>query len=285
MEKYRNEDGFIDINSLIEMESTKIKYLNRVKTKFCLTINEGRYFFKPVKHREYLYRELIAEELAKDFNIPCAHYDIAVFNDFTGVISKDIFKKYDNHFYLSQLLITEKYNNLEDIWDMLLLSYRDESIVEKLMKQLVDIFMFDVLIGNTDRHSENMELLENENGVNFSPIYDNLFMLKVDAMKYGIYSLTVDRDDTESKIRHDENSNLLYRFLNVSDRSYEEIFKSKLWIISEENISKAISRVEKRIKCEIDEDIKESIKGDFAMNNMYINRVLKRVDEKKAGLI
>lgn len=283
MEKYRNENGFIDVDSLIDNESNQIEYLNDVKTKFWLITNDGRYFFKAVKHREYLYKELIAEELAKDFGIPCAHYDVAVFNDFTGVISKDIFKKDDNHFYLSQLLITEKYNNLEDIWDMLLLSYRDEGIAGKLMKQLVDIFMFDVLIGNTDRHSENMELVENENGVNFAPIYDNLFMLKRYAIENGIYSITIDRDDSESKIRCDENNNLLYRFLNVSTDEYLEIFKSKLWVISEENISNAINRVQKRIRHEIDEDIKEFIKERFNMNNMYINRVLKRVDQRKLG--
>lgn len=284
MELKRNHQGFVDIGYLLNNKDAKLKDSNSFFDKFCFIIGEDEYFYKRVVEKN-LYNELIAEELAKDFGIACAHYDIAVYDGKIGVISKNIFENGDKNFEMKKILNGEDNNNLTDIWDTLLFRYKNEKIVEKLMNEIVDVFMFDVLIGNSDRHTGNLQLVENDNNVKICPLYDNERMLSSDSIKYGIYFMGIERDDYYRDIAFDENRNLLFRFLNMSDNIYKEIFKSKLWIISNENINKVINRVENRINNNIPDYIKEFMKEQFSYNNKCINDVLRRVDEKKAGLI
>lgn len=284
MKILRDKNGFIDVSYLVSNNNATITNMGELRNKYIVTIDNERYFFKRESHMEIIYNDLIAEELAKDFGIACSYNDLAVIKNNIGILSKDVFKASDSHFFLSDILPKDKYNNLEDIWDILVIKYKDNEIVEKLMNQFTNLFIFDVLIANPDRHPSNIEIIENKDGVNIAPLYDNTLMLTSSSMTYGIYSLGLDRDDYLKDIHLDENSNLLYRFLNISDSSYQDILKSKLWVISKENIDKVLSRVEKKINSVIDSDIKESIKEDFAKNNEYILNVLQRVENKKAGL-
>lgn len=285
MELKRDYDGFIDIDYLIDNKYAKLINRDSSFSKFWFSFDKDEYFYKSEKHVEFIYNELIAEELAKDFDIPCAHYDIAAYDGNIGVISKNIFKKDDNKFSLSEILDSSEHNNLEDIWDTFLYRYKDEKIVERLMKEIVDVFMFDVLIANPDRHSGNIMITENKDKISVAPLYDNMLMLSSNSIRYGMYSIGIDREDYNEEIDEDENMNLLFRFLNVSDNIYKEIFESKLWVISPENIDKVIVRVENRINNEIPDYVKEFVKEQFVYNNRCINDVLLRIKQKKAGLL
>lgn len=61
--------------------------------------------------------------------------------------------------------------NIEDIYDIienLNFNLKKHSIIENFW----DMFVIDTVIGNTDRHLSNFGLIEQENNVLFSPIYD-----------------------------------------------------------------------------------------------------------------
>ena len=112
MEKYRNKNGFIDISDL----KKDARYYS-----FWFEYEGYKYYFKKRKNALDLYSELIAEELAKDFNIPSAHYDLAVYNEKTGVISKNVISDDDNYISMRKILINhykdscivDTVNNLE----------------------------------------------------------------------------------------------------------------------------------------------------------------------------
>lgn len=278
MEKYRNENGFIDISNL----KSNSKFYS-----FWFEYDGIKYYFKKRRSSLDVYNELIAEELAKDFDILSAHYDLAIYNGNKGVISKNFISENDKYIPMKDILINhheklckvDKLNNLEDIWETLEDRYKNEEIVEKLMNQLVDIFMFDSLIGNYDRHVSNLGIIENKNGVNFAPLFDNEKILS-DSILNGVYSLGVDRDDYYLKILKE---NFLIKFFRVSIPEYIEYYKSKLWIISDENIDKVLKRVEDRTNSMINENLKQKIRDKFEINRNMIENVLDEINQRKLG--
>ena len=46
----------------------------------------------------------------------------------------------------------DKKNNLYDIWYALDIYYKDSEITKQLMEEIINIFIFYILIGNIDRH-------------------------------------------------------------------------------------------------------------------------------------
>lgn len=280
MEVMRDEFGFIDI--------TELKPLTREFDHFWIEYNDKKYYFKKTKISEN-YNELIAEELAKDFKIPCAHYDLAIYNDSTGVISENILNEFDKYIsienilkeYFKDLEVVDKRNNLEDIWNAIDYKYNDPVLTKRLMDQLVNIFMFDSLIGNIDRHVDNYGIIENDLGVNFAPLFDNEKMLS-SSIYDGGYSLGIDKDDYFfNEIDFEPDRNFLKKFFFVSSSEYIDYYKSKLHIISEENIDKVLKRVEIRTNSEITETLKKQIKDKFNKNRNMINNVLEQTKQRK----
>lgn len=103
MELVNREDGFLDISKF------------KLHNELYVIINGVKYYFKECKDVKNVYNELIAEELAKDFGINCAHYDLAIRDDMIGVISEDIFSKYDGIIAEDFLNGYFKYKNTSDL--------------------------------------------------------------------------------------------------------------------------------------------------------------------------
>lgn len=118
--------------------------------------NEIEYFYKYDYPREPFrvspYNELVACEIADDLFIPHVNYNLASICGFKGLISKC-------NIYL---------NNLEDIW-ITLEEYYDrnldyQNVVSKVMQKIVNMFIFDILIGQVDRDATNWWFIEYPNG-------------------------------------------------------------------------------------------------------------------------
>lgn len=120
--------------------------------------------FKPEVIENASYLELVVGELAHDFGIPCAHYDLVTFNNQKVIITK-YFKKKDGTYFFDEGLLTEyveevlkitgentevwenallNHNSLDGIWRFLDYHYRNlenrDEVVSHLMNRLVDIF-------------------------------------------------------------------------------------------------------------------------------------------------
>ena len=253
-----------------------------------------RFFFKTnILRNEYNhYAELIAEELAKDFGLSCADYDLAMVCGHKGVVSKD-FRK-ENATYIEVADIVENIHgdddfwdcfNLLDIWSDLNTYYKDredrDKIVTGLMSKIVDKFIFDVLIGQFD--SSNMKIMECDGKVTLAPIFDNEYMQYVGrnyAFSFGVDGKIIQFGESQAL-------NAFTRFLDISSREYVNKVIDKMWIIGQENIEKKLEIIERKtgvwkiIEEENEEENKKETKKIFVptpipedIRNHFISRFI-----------
>ena len=248
------KEGFIDLDSLLKKSGIDVDSIDNLEV---LRIDNKMYFFKE-SFFTYPYTELLGEELLNDYGLPSVFNDLAVFKDNKGVISRNSHEEgysyisartifWDYIEYLDEekkYSITPEYNNLEFLWNALDYRYKDrkngKEIVSKLMEQLVDLFIFDLITFQGDRNSGNYEIKEGVESVELAPIYDNEAILHSTFGEDKI-RLVVD-EDTNYDIYNE-----LEKFINYSDSSYINKIKDKLWIIDEENLNKKFKRIEDQI--------------------------------------
>lgn len=244
------------------------------KNKAIIVYNKELYYLKKCNKVKNIYNELIAEEIAHDYGIQVAETDLFEYDNDFGTISKSIYPSSDKILPLSNF-IDDKCNNLEDIW-LKFDNLFDKDVTARLMDKLVDVFLFDVLIGNIDRHADNISLIKYENEIDLLPLYDNENMLSSDSIKCGFYTLGVDSKDFNSNAEH----NILEKFFSYSDNIYLEKLKSKLWIIEEDNFEKILKRVEEKISASIHPRIRNELFYGMKENVDMIKRVISKFDNK-----
>lgn len=247
----------------------KNKIFKKNHNSFSFNFNGKKYYFKYHKNIDNFYNELIAEKIANHLNIPCCHYYLAYYLDDYGVVSEYIENpKYINMFdYLAKKYSKEECdyrNTLEDIWDAFYIDF-NEKTTKRLMDELINIFIFDCLIGNFDRHNENFGLILDLENTHFAPLFDNEMMLSSWALEDGIYSLKIEKYLPENNYSSNEINNLLYQFLDYSDASFQTQLIEKLHIISEESIEMIFKELE-HDEIIIEEPIKRKILDKFARN-------------------
>lgn len=265
LEELREDDGFIDISEF------KINKLNNSRHVYTLNTNNKTYYFKYIDYISDVYNELIAEEIAKDYNIPHIHYDLASYNGNIGVISESFLKEDEVYTSISNILKKvylnddKNHNNLTDLWDTFDILFNNEELTSKLINKIINIFIFDILIANNDRHDENYGIITSNNNIDVSPIHDNSCMLSEISLYDNEYGIMVEQDDNDT----------IEDFLNISSPEFTELLKSKLWIIEEDNINKILDRVEKRINRKIEDNIKDKIKNKFSLQLNKLNSYIK----------
>lgn len=262
----RDSIGAIKIDELISSGNISILNADEDYTHYKIKYNNDIYYMKLITNSDKLYNELIAEEIAHDFNIKCAQSDLGIYNGNYYCLSKQIYNSNDKYIPM-QKLMDEYDNNLNYIWNLLEDKYRDRKLIAKLMNDIVNIFLFDVLIANYDRHVGNYGLIISNNNVSVAPIFDNENMLSVYSMVDGDFCIGMeDKDYYES--------DLFTKFLKLSSDIYLEKFESKLWIIEQENIKKVIEKVENKIGIQIDEETRKRILLNFSDNLCSIKSII-----------
>lgn len=277
-------NGYIDLDEMKRNEEISVNSRNDINSLESFTYNENIYFFKPEPFN-LAYNELVAEELLKDFGLPCASYDLAILDGEEGNITKNYRK--DNAKYINGQVLLETYidfledtyyedcmNNLTDIWNALEFRYeknlKKEEIVYKLMDKIVNLFIFDIMTEHSDRHECNFEIEESDNNIDLAPIYDNERII----YGSGYTSISVDRDTISNDIEE------LKKFLDYSDYSYIDRIKDRLWIIDRENLEKVFKRIEDKTQYPISEDIKERFISKFQMRKNELETILDNYTRK-----
>lgn len=279
-------NGFINLDEMInngDIKKLDITYENSsINDLDIFLYNDDIYFYKSTMTDPY--NELVAEEILSDFNLPSATYDLALYKGNKGVITKSFRKKdkkyiggeeliedYLKHIYKGEIsnISTTDYNNLEGIWNALDYRYKDKDnrkeIVYNIVDKLVDMFIFDILTGNYDRYSSNYEIEEDNNSAELAPIFDNEKMLK-----YTILSFGVSNDENSSRNLYMQLDN----FMKISDYSYIERIKDKLWIIDKDNLTKIFNRIENKTQFKMSDELKENYYSKFAFQKEKLEEIL-----------
>lgn len=262
---------------------------------FSFVYHGNTYFYKHARVNGATldpYGELVAEELAHDFGIPCAEYDLAVLGNRYGVISKDfrkpgvryvlgeeIFSNFLNYYDPdleegSSMVSQIPENILDDIWDELEMRYHgNRQIVSHLMKRIVDIYLFDIISCQIDRHERNWQIMESLDGVDIAPLYDNgRILLDTDEeaeVCLGIESVTEKLFDS------------IQKFLKVSSEEFSSIIMDKLWIIGEENLHSIFGRIEKKTGYPMPYTEKRFYLRSYLDHKRGLEEILERVLEKE----
>ena len=233
-------------------------------TIYNFKMDNDTYYFKEVPNRE-LVMEMISKSIAFLLGIPYLKESIAILNDKYGLLSKSYLKDDDKSYNLHNLMQNYFYgnnddelldyrklaslNNLEDIWFALEDRYEDNDIVKKLMEGITNIFMFDLLLRESDRTLKNIEIIENDTDIKLAPLYDTSSIFSDTNTKLGI--------DEEDYLKNDIDK--LNKFLEYSDNSSKEKFYSYLETLDSIGIEKIIEKTEKKNNIIISNDLKDEL--------------------------
>lgn len=240
-------------------------------TIYNFKMDNDTYYFKEVPNRE-LVMEMISKSIAFLLGIPYLKESIAILNDKYGLLSKSYLKDDDKSYNLHNLMQNYFYennddelldyrklaslNNLEDIWFALEDRYEDKNIVKNLMDGITNIFMFDLLVGESDRTLRNIEIIESYNTVTLAPLYDTSSILADKSTALG-----VDEDDY---LKSDLDK--LDKFIENSDTAYKEKFYSYLNTLDSIGIEKIIEETERE--------------NDFIMDNNLKNEIITKFNSR-----
>ena len=255
-------------------------------TIYNFKMDNDTYYFKEVPNRE-LVMEMISKSIAFLLGIPYLKESIAILNDKYGLLSKSYLKDDDKSYNLHNLMQNYFYennddelldyrklaslNNLEDIWFALEDRYEDKNIVKNLMDGITNIFMFDLLVGESDRTLRNIEIIESYNTVTLAPLYDTSSILADKSTALG-----VDEDDY---LKSDLDK--LDKFIENSDTSYKEKFYSYLNTLDSIGIEKIIEETERENDFIIDNNLKNEIIAKFNSRINMFKEHEKRVSFSK----
>ena len=228
--------------------------------------NGVKYFFKRTKFTNQTYNELLGYEFALEFGIDAIPYDIACLEGFTGSLSED-FSNY-HYAFLEDILIGYYgndigKNNLYDVSLMFMSIYPEDKVVD-LLEDFRRLLMFDIIIGNSDRHAGN--ILVDTNRLRLGPVFDNEILGNRDC--YFSFSMT----------GHDDNT--ISEYLSILSEDELNIFRTKLDIISKDNILKILNKIENKIKAPIVEGVKEEIINKYRDIYNYLLKVYNAVKGK-----
>lgn len=293
------KEGFINVDEMLKEIGVDITNFGTIlnsplisiisenidKILFSFNYKSDIYFYK-YNFMNMPYNELVAEELAKDFNILCVSYDLAILSTNKGVLSKNYKKENVNYVSGTEILLdfcknnrnTYQTNNLEGIWDALEYRYRNHhnkrKILEKLMQKIVNIYIFDILLRQSDRHSDNWQIMEYGDEVDIAPLYDNERILYAfDGTNY----VSIKSDDLPYE-------NLWYsikNFQKISSEKYRDIIQEKLWIISEENLYRVFERIEMKTGYPMPTHIKNYYITQYEKHRKKIEEILEETEIRK----
>ena len=194
----------------------------------------------------------------------------------------DIIKKwwFDDKYRNKSDLIANGINDLENIWHALEYKYQDDKRfnIEKVMNQMVMMYIFSLLSYDTDKYATNWLIEENQTDIRLAPIYDN-----EDAFNYT-------KDKLNQKIRfsgsttpesYDYNQlEAINIFLSISSSEYLNLF-NQLYENLLNNFDKIIKKTEIQIGTSIPLNKKLTITNGFYKNMEQIRNQLEQYKTSK----
>lgn len=156
--------------------------------KYWYYLGENKVIFKSFEcmQRTRLNRivnELLFYEISKQIGLDCAKCELATMNDITGIVSYSVLGKDERLITASKLKMIAGFDYFENslsIYHSTLKALAQKGYVIDLQKETLNLFklcLIDELLLHTDRHSGNINFIENTktNEIRLAPIFDNEF--------------------------------------------------------------------------------------------------------------
>ncbi len=290
------KEGFIDVLNLLKLPNIEIndlktmaiyllknnpsviiRKLNKNQLIFSFEYQNETYYYK---FDAYVppYNELLFYFIANDLGIESLKYDLALLGNFKGTISKNF--KITHAKYIAGSKILKKfhsqtdyftYNTLEDIWIELELYYKEredmQEIIQKIMSKLVKIFIFDIIIGQEDRHCNNWGIIEYDNGnIDLQILIDNSR-----ALVHHPLNINCLMPLNQTKMNLEE---MILKFQEESSEEFSSLLSSSLWVISKENLSKIFAKIENLAGSPIPPKLKDIYIARFEIYYEFLNKVI-----------
>lgn len=193
----RDENGRLCLDSLVCGVDYEVETEDKGKRrKRWIIFSDKRFLVKEIREDTYEdYAELLVEQLCHQVDLPCAHYDLAIFDGKPCVITEDFISKgtserlvsgksflsetlkmlADNGLYERQCVGDQKeLNNLDMIRRCLSFHLRDDQ-VDEVMKSFDMMFALCYFCLNGDLHMSNWSVVRNplsDTSYRFAPNYD-----------------------------------------------------------------------------------------------------------------
>lgn len=314
MQKLERVNGFLDLDKYFEDVKSVQGYsdFDLIIDEFIIDsyYNIGHYWLKINGEYYYykwtadLYEELIVSECAKLLNVDAVSYDLAIFKETEGVISKSYRK--DNHKYISGMDILYNYvldernhsyleamgcnidelkalnnhsdiaeyiHNLEICWQAIEYHYQNLEInidVDKIMNKMLKLFCFNILIGQYDGFPQNWEIDESEEGIDLAPFYDGSSSFGNRCFEPR-QSMAVSFEDKSIN-----NYRTLEEFFKISSQEYIDVFLDMFDKFTLEEFMKIIKQVEIKINKKLPSMTRRRMIESFSFNKEEIEKIIKQ---------
>lgn len=154
------------------------------------------------------------------------------------------------------------------------------------MQKIVNMFIFDILIGQVDRDATNWWLIEYPNGtLDLNPLFDNVRILilhhRLAPERYPSVSKLLLKVDQDVGRYFYEN---LEEFLKYSDKEFVDSLYNNLWVISSENLQKIFTRIEEKTKYPMSEELKQFYLKEFESQLNFITETYDKTISSKHKL-
>lgn len=255
-----------------------------------------------------------------NYNYPITNIEVLNKNDIKNEFleTNDIFTDIRDIYSLNFAEWTNgivKSNNLFDLWSVFdnyckLNGFAIENS-NKLINDLLNLFIYDIITSQGDRHSDNWGIVVNrdQQTIRFSPIYDNSNMCNlnrskaIDAINQYIIALKEKRtnaskyqrieDKLKKSIFHarsslkvdprnvDEKSNnliMMEDFAIVTSKEDTDIITKQIDKLTPDKIEEIFYRIEQKTKCFIPQKIKNVVAKTIAVN---IEELKNAIDKKE----
>lgn len=201
-------------------------------------LDDGFYYFKS----DYVFEELFMSELAKECNVGCVKYGLAVkdvlcIEPIIGIISKLYRTKDNKYFYYSDFCNNYFGGYVKGIDNFRLssLMFFGDNVTNNLMNDIYGLISFDMFTGQYDRGEHNFMFECDNDSIGIAPLCDNGLVF-ADGFNYdspfGNYCLfgtdmyTTNRKDLLETLRSER---MLYdRFEHILDIDVKEVLMRTL---------------------------------------------------------
>ena len=301
------KNGYLDFDSYLFETYSEVSVKNILLEKekdgsiFWIEVLGNKYMFKPCTKKEAV-KELLAAEMLEYVGYDHAEYDLACINGEYGVITRNLKKDYCSYISGDELIQTyyeyidadadkqvmqfeNRFNNLEDIWNMLEIKYdkhpNKRNMIKNIMNGLCEKFMFDLLTCQWDGAAYNWMIEEQDNYAKLFPIHDNEKMLDGINQAYEFNENIKVEEEIDSHKRTKYNYfKEIKKFLNYSDERFVSEFKNLMNALTPENVRYLFVGIENKI----DEKIEFKIKNEILSLYEYMHNALSEILEEELSI-